>query len=313
MSEEMGGGMAAESTGGDFGDNGGDEGMEAGSEQNSERGKEKPKAPQPKKPVPKMRQVKVNGRVEYVDEDAVIRDYQKYKAADERLRTAAQKEAEAEKLRRQLEEDPDSVFKDPKLSGRRRELAMKWLEESIAEEVQSKDPRDAELEELRAWKKQQEDLKAEEETKAKEAEKQKFVETRKTAISQTLRDAMEASQLSAHPESAAATLREMAVYMRAAREAGEEVTADELVQHIHNSRFQQMYTLAHQFEGDELIDFLGEEIVNRIRKADLDRIRKRRGETPVQSYRSESFQQAKPSQGKFIDPADERFAFRTAR
>jgi hypothetical protein len=96
---------------------------------------------------------------------------------------------------------------------------------------------------------------------------------------------MEQTHLSQHPESAAAVLREMALYMRAAKERGEDVTPDEIVAHIHNTRFHQMYTLANQFEGEELIEFLGEEIVTRLRKADLARLRK--GREQGQSHRSE--------------------------
>ena len=98
---------------------------------------------------------------------------------------------------------------------------------------------------------------------------------------------MKQTQLSAHPESAAAVLREMALYMRAARERGEDVTPQELVEHVHNNRFHQFYTLAQQFEGDELIEFFGDEIVNRIRKADLARLKAKR--EPQATYKNDQW------------------------
>ena len=103
-----------------------------------------------------------------------------------------------------------------------------------------------------------------------------------------LSKAMQATHLSKDPEVAASVLREMALYMRAAKERGEDVTPDELVEHIHNQRFTQFYSLAHQFSGEELVEFLGEEIVSRIRKTDLDRIRKSRQGGAPQSYRDET-------------------------
>jgi hypothetical protein len=186
-----------------------------------------------------------------------------------------------------LQEDPEAVLSDKRLPIDKQKLAVKWLEEQIRTELNPQDPRDAKLSEAERRLKEYEDR----DRQAAEAkEKQAYEaakEQRKTAIAQTLRQAMEATQLSAHPESAAATLREMAMYMRAAKERGEDVTPEELVEHVHNSRFHQLYTLAHQFEGDQLIDFLGEEIVNRIRKADLARLKAKR--EPQATYKSEAW------------------------
>lgn len=259
--------------------------------------------------APKMRQVKINGEVQYIDEDKVFRDYQKYQAGEQKLREASQMRESAEQFYKRLEEDPDAVFRDPKLSAHRRKLAEKWMLEAIEEDSIEVDPRDLRAQELErqlaAYKKRDTD----EKEQAELSEREKFVESRKTAISQTLADAMQATHLSAHPESAAATLREMAVYMRAAKERGEDISADELVEHIHNSRFHQMYTLAHQYEGPELIEFLGDEIVNRVLKAQLEKIRASRN-MPVQSYRGEENSSRTQSQSRFIDPSDERIALR---
>lgn len=272
-------------------------------------GKEKQKP----RPIPKMRTVKVNGQVEHVDEEAVFRDYQKYRSGEEKLRTASEKQASIDAFYKRLEEDPEAVLTDKKLPIKRRELAMKWLTEELEEELAPNDPREKELKELRDKLKSHEDKEAEDKKKAMDDENTKLIESRKTAISTVLSEAMKSSQLGDHPESAAATLREMAVFMRACKARGEDVTAEDLVQHIHNNRFHQMYTLAHQYEGDQLIEFLGEEIVNRIRKADIERIKKRR-QTPVESYRSTAPRgQQQGGEPRYVDPTDERFALRAGR
>lgn len=313
MSEESGtvsgGGAEVSNTGGDHG---GDDGMEAGGEERREQ-----QPPKLKKPAPKMRQIKVNGQVEYVDEDGVFKDYQKYRASDERLKAAAQKEAEINKMYKQLEDDPDEFFrKNPKLSGKKLELAMKWMEESLQEEVTPKTQEQIELEELRAWRKDQEDKQKADKQKDEEEQKTKFRDARKTEISTKIAEAMQATPLSAHPESAGQIMKEMAAYMRAAREQKIDVTPDELVEHVHNIRFKQFYTLANTMEGGELIEFLGPDVLKRIRKHDLEQLRKSR-EMPVESYRSpEGFSQKSGASGRqqqFIDPNDARMASRSMR
>ena len=260
-----------------------------------------------KRKTPKMRKIKVNGAEEFVDEDAVFRDYQKYKAGEQKLREAAEMRESVEQFYRRLMDDPDAVFRDPNLKGKRRELAEKWLIEELEAEQRQVDPREEENFTLKERLRQYEEKEQRAQQEAEQSEREKFVNSRREALSQTIAKAMEATHLSKHPESAAATLREMAVYMRAAKERGEEVTPDELVAHVHNNRFHQMYTLAHQYEGPDLIEFLGEEIVNRIRKADLERLRAQRNQ-PAATHRAEAPTGRGPQ--KFIDPQDERFAMR---
>jgi hypothetical protein len=225
---------------------------------------------------------------DFVDEATIERDYKKWKGADSKFREAAKIKSESESFMQRLQEDPESVLNEKGLSVNKRKLAEKWLLEQLEEEMNPVDPRDAQLSERDRRLKEYEERDAKE---AKDKETQQYEaqkEQRKAAISETLSEAMKQTQLSAHPESAAAVLREMALYMRAAKERGEDVSPQELVEHVHNNRFHQMYTLAHQYNGDELIEFLGEEIVTRIRKADLSRLRQSR--EPKATHKSESWE-----------------------
>lgn len=243
--------------------------------------------PEPKKKVPSYRKIKVgNEEVALSDED-IARDYSKWKAADQKFREASEGRKSIEAFMKALEEDPEAVLSDKRLPINRKKLAEKWLLEQIEAELNPTDPKDAKLSEAERRLKEYEDKeKAVAEAKAKE-DYQRVLDQRKQVIGNTLAEAMKQTQLSAHPESAAAVLREMALYMRAAKERGEEVSPQELVEHVHNNRFHQMYTLAHQFEGDDLIEFLGEEIVNRIRKADLARLKAKR--EPQATHKNDSW------------------------
>jgi len=259
----------------------------------------------PAKP-PKMRKVKVNGQERFVSEDQVFRDYQKYESADLRLKEVAKKE----QFFRDLEENPEKFFNDPKLSAKKKEWAMQWLAEDLDDQFNPKDPKDIKMSELERELNEfrERDRQAQEETE--QTERQKFVESRKTAISQTLHEAMQLSHLSGHPESAAATLREMALYMRVCKENGTEVTAQDLVAHVHQSRFSQMYMLAQQFKGPELIEFLGPEVIKRIREADLSNHRASRNNRQPQEWRNTESSSSKGSQPSFIDPNELRWKMR---
>lgn len=263
-----------------------------------------PKEAAPKKKVPAFKKFKVGDEEVALSEEDIARDYSKWKAADQKFREAAEARKSVEAFMKALEEDPESVLNDKRLPLNRRKLAEKWLLQQIDEELNPPDPRDAKLTEAEKKLKEYEERERKEAEEKQKQEREALREQRKTAISNTLNEAMKSSQLSAHPESAAAVLREMAMYMRAARVRGEEVTPQELVEHVHNTRFHQMYTLAHQFEGDELIEFLGEEIVNRIRKADLARIREKR--QPIATHRDDSWAPSERKPAKRMDAWEAR-------
>ncbi|MHA0111039.1 hypothetical protein ACXYUI_28465, partial [Klebsiella pneumoniae] len=88
------------------------------------------------------------------------------------------------------------------------------------EELNPPDPRDAKLTEAEKRIKEYEDREKAEKEAKEAAEYEAAKEQRKLAISETLHKAMQSTQLSKHPESAAAVLREMAMYMRVAKERG---------------------------------------------------------------------------------------------
>jgi hypothetical protein len=274
-------------------------------EETTEGEGKKPKAPAvPKPKAPQVRKYKIGEEEVSLTDDDIKRDYSKWKASDKAFREAAQARKATEDFMKALQEDPEKILSDKRIPLDKRKLAEKWLLESIDSELNPTDPRDAKLTDIEKKLKEYEDRdkKAAEEKQSQEYEQAK--EQRKQAISQTLLKAMQSTHLSADPETSASVLREMALYMRACKERGEDVTPDQLVEHIHNQRFTQFYALAHQFNGDELIEFLGDEIVNRIRKTDIERIRKARGGgAPDKSYRDENRANNQPSQTrKTMDP-----------
>lgn len=274
----------------------------AESKETAEKKEEKPK-PKP----PKMRKIKVDGKEEFVDEDSVWRDYQKYRAGEKRLSEAAKLKQETEEKLARIKEDPYSVLSELGLDPS--ELSEKWLRQKLEEEFADVDPREKQMRELQKRLEDYERREAEAKEEQEMSAREKFIESRKEALSKTLAEAMESSILSKNPETQAALLREMALYMRAAKEQGEDVTAQDLVEHIQSNRFKQYHMLANQFEGDELIEFLGKDVVAKIRKADLERLRSKR-QSPAQSWKAEAPAVPQDRKSKFINPSDYRFAMR---
>jgi hypothetical protein len=297
-------GLAAPSAPSESADTSPDVSRETDESNEKEERAEPKKEAKPKQP-PKMRKVKVDGKEEFVDEDSVWRDYQKYRAGEKRLQEAAKLRQEAEERMAKLKDDPYSVLSELGLDPS--ELSENWLRKKLEEELDF-DPRDKEMRELQKrlseYESKEQRAKEEQEMTARE----KFVESRKEALSKTLAEAMESTLLSKHPETSAALLREMAMYMRTAKENGEDVSPQELAQFVENNRFKQYHMLANQFEGEQLIEFLGKDIVNKIRKADLERLRGKKAAT-TQSWKTEQPVVDK-QKSKFINPSDFRFALR---
>jgi hypothetical protein len=247
---------------------------------------------------------KVNGKELDVYEDEVVRDYQKYASADEKLREAAQKRKEIEAFYEALENDPESILNDKRLPINKRELAMKWLTEQIEEELAPQDPREAEYREMQKKLAEYESKEQREADTRAEQERRQLVDQRREMIANTLSKAMELSPLSKDPEIAAAALRDMAMHMRVCKEAGYDVSPEELAAHVEKKNLKSYHGLANRLEGDELISFLGEEIVQKIRRADLSRIKKSRETPPAET--ADHWESRKEQVRRLYDPSELR-------
>lgn len=308
MSEGMAAPSApAESSGSDSSESSNEENKNQESESQSAEPKREKETKQ--KTPPKMRKIKVDGKEEFVDEEQVWRDFQKYKASDKRMQEAARLKAEAEEKYTKLKSDPLSVLLDENLGLDPEELGQKLLEKYYERQYEEIDPRDKEMKELQKRLADYEQREKQAQEEAEMTERERFIESRKEALSKTLAEAMESTVLSQNPETSAALLREMALYMRAAKEAGEDVSPAELAQHIEGNRFRQFHMLANQFEGQQLIDFLGKDVLNKIRKADLESLRSKR-QQPTQTWKPDTVQPREGSKAKHTNINDIRFALR---
>lgn len=273
------------------------EGQGEESSQGQEQNQDGRNPPAPKAP---KRFIKVDD--ESIDEETIARDYKKWKGADQKFREVAQARQSIEAFYEALQNDPEKVLGDPRLPIKKRELAMKWLREQVEEELQEVDPKDQKLSEVEKELKKYKDQEAKQKQDAEKQEYQKVVDSRREAIATTLTKALELSPLSKSPDVQAEVLKEMAGYLRMCRQAGHDVTPDELAAHVQRNRMSSYHTLANQLEGDELIGWLGEAIVKKIRKADLARI-DRQHQAPPPDVAEDWSPSERKQKREIIDPA----------
>jgi hypothetical protein len=250
----------------------------------------------------RMLEATVNGRKVKVSEDDLLRDFSKYNSADEKFREAAQGRKEIAEFKRMLAEDPESVLNDPNLPFDRRKIAEKWLMAELEKEMSPQKSKEQErIEELQRENEQYKNRDQEEMTKKEQAEFQKIVESRREVIAKTFQEALALSPLSKDQATSAEVVREMASYMRLCKEAGHDVTPAELAKHVED-RFMNSYkALTENMSGEDLVGFLGKDIINKLRQYDLGQLEARRGNRSPDT--SQNWQQSETRQKReFTDP-----------
>lgn len=240
---------------------------------------------------------------EKVDLDTLKKERNKYKAADSKFREVAAARKEIDAFYHKLQNNPEELLNDPKLPIKKRELAEKWLMEQLEADLgQPQDPREIELAEYKKKLEEYQNREKEELTKREQAEYQALVEQRREHIATTLSKAMELSPLSKDPEVAAATLREMAAYLRMTRQAGYEASPEEIAQHVESRHMNSIARVVAKLDGDELLAFadkLG--LTDKVRKADLSRLQRSREQPAPQVVHDWQSSSGKPKRD-FVTP-----------
>ena len=256
---------------------------------------EKPEEPKPKQP--KLRKIKVGDAEELVDEDELVRDYQKFRGAEKKFREAAETQKKIEAFMEKLQADPLAVLNDSRIPLNRRKLAEDWLLQELEAEMLT--PEQRRLKELeQKTQTYEEQLKAQQEAQA-QAEREQALEMKRQELAQTFQKAMQATELSKDPEVATEALREMALLARAAKEQGLAVTPEELAERVNLKYYKASHRLLNSMSGEDAIEFLGPEIVKKINKAVIAKHKSQ----PAQTHKDDSWQvQSKPTTPKRIDP-----------
>jgi hypothetical protein len=255
----------------------------------------------PEQKEKRLLKAKINGREVEVDEETLIKRYQKEESADQKLREVAAMRKEVENFYETLLTNPEAILNDPRIPLKKRELAEQWLMDTLSEELgEPQDPRDKKLKEVEGKLKTYEEREAEEKSKAEQAEYQKVVETRREQIASTLTKAIEASPLAQDPDTQAATIKEMALYMKLCRDAKYDVTPEEIAAHVEKKHNKSIQHLVSKLKGKQLIQYLGDNIINEIRRYDLEQLQQSRALPPAEQ--ASSWEPREKKTREFVDP-----------
>lgn len=256
------------------------------------------------KPQPRILKTKVDGREVEVDEETLLRNYSKYSAADKRFAETAKMKKEVEAFQKRLEEDPESVFNDPKLTFNKREMAEKWLMAELQREMEPELTAEQQrIKELQEENEKYKNKEQEELTAKEQAEFQQIVEQRREQISSTLQEAINMSPLSKNPETNAETIREMAMYLRTCRDAGYDPSPTEIAEHVNNRYMSSFKNLTDNLSGEDLINVLGPSIIKKLRQYDLGQLESRNArQEPEQA--DAWVERESRSQREFVDPRE---------
>jgi hypothetical protein len=231
----------------------------------------------------KKYKVKVNGEDMEVTEDELIQGFQTRKAADAKFREAAMARKQAEEFISLLKKDPIKVLSHPSLGIEFRKLAEEYLYNQLEEEMM--DPKDRELKKYKAIMEEQERARDE---RAK-AEQEAQIEQLKAEYSQNyVKDITEALQNTGLPKNEF-TVKKIAFYMAEALKRGYSLTAKQVAPLVKEDYIKEQKALYSSLDGDMLVQLLGDDLVGKIRKYDVNKVK---AKTPPSTPKEQPVSQA---------------------
>jgi len=221
----------------------------------------------PAEPSGRRIKVKIDDEESELDEDEVIKGYQKAAASTKRFQEAAKLRKEAEELKEQMLKNPFSALSGKMDKRQLREMTEQWLLEQLDEDQLS--PEQKRLRELEAKEKSWQEEK--EDRERKEAEKQLQEESSKAAqkYEKEFVSALEARDL---PKSYA-TIKKMAYHVRNAAQQGYDLTVDEAADLVQEELQNDIKDLVGKLDAEQLIRVFGKDIADKIRKHDVAKIK----------------------------------------
>jgi hypothetical protein len=238
------------------------------SEQSSPESNQKPQN-QETKAAQELRKfkLKVDGREEELDEEAVIRYASKGKAADKRFEEAAQMRREAEQFVSMLKKDPIKVLSDPKIGHDFRMLAEEYLAKQLEQELMSPEQRKAR--EMETKLREYEERERVESEQKRQSEMQQLEARAAEDYSKKITSALEMGGV---PKTAR-TVKRMAELMHKNLAHGFDLEPAHLAEMVREDYLNEIKELFGASDGDTLLKLLGDDNSKKIRQADLNRLK----------------------------------------
>ena len=251
-------------------------------EQPQEQAQQQPLTEAQKEAI-RRHKLKVNGREIEVDEAEVIRRAQLASAADEKFREAAEMRKAAEQFFETLKTNPKAILMNPEFQQMIgfREIAEEYLGTELKRELM--DPVQRELEDLRDFKKKQEEsLKSQEQerlTKAQQAELQQLQQRAMQEYDTKITEALQTSSLAKTPEA----VSRVVAYMEKALANGYDIDPATAVGIVQDQYRADLQAMAGNLDGEQLVKFFGDDIIKKLRKYDLTRIKSQLAPQPQEA------------------------------
>lgn len=231
--------------------------------------------------------VKVNGKSVRMSKNEVLNYASMSHAANSKFEEAAKLRKSVDKIISTAKDNPIQALMDPALGLTKEQIRVaveQWYhDEYVVNEALSPDQKRAK--ELEAKLKTYEQAEQEKIRQQQEAEELELTNKQREYLQNQIIEALDRSGL---PKTKLIASR-MAFYMRQNMANGWEAPIDLIVKQVRNERQSLMQGEVGGLEGQDLIDYLGgDEVVNKIRKYDLQRLREQRAsKTPAFSAPSQ--------------------------
>lgn len=210
--------------------------------------------------------IKIDGEFVEVDEDEVVRDYGKGKAADKKFQEAAALRKEAISFIEALKRDPVSVLTNPKLGINLREIAETHLLQILEDEMM--DPKDKEIRDLKRDKeKRDKDEQARKERQEAE-ELEAYTQKAREEYERSFQECLASSGLPKTPH----TVKRLAYYMSKGLERGLNLQPSDVVHKVKAEYLEEQKSLFSDLDGENLLQLLGDDLAKKIRKYDTSRV-----------------------------------------
>lgn len=249
-----------------------DDARKAEEEENEEKENPKPEAKK-KDDKPKEKRIlklKINGKEEdfdATDDGVVAAEIQKGRAAQEKFKEASTIRKQALNFVEALKTNPIAALSHPSLGLDLKKICEEYLYENVVkQEMMSPEERQREQEkrELEAYRKAEADRKAQKENQDKETMKEKY----RQDWSVKFKDALSQTGLPATDW----TVKRMAEYMKVAISKGHKhIQPIDVAKQVKEDWERAAKDLYSSVDGEKLIELIGKDNVDKIRKANLKR------------------------------------------
>lgn len=235
-------------------------------------------------------EVKVNGRVTKMTREELIGHAQMSQAAQERFQEASRIKKQVDSLIQTAKSNPIEALMNPELGLSKdqiRDAFEKWYAKEYIE-PETLSPQELQykraMEENQRYKQQEQEFQAKQQQEALE----KMTVAQRDVIQQQIIDAMDKSGLPKTPFYA----QRMAFYMLQNARNHFDAPVEMIVSQVKREERDRLQGITKDAPVEYLIETLGEDVINKIRKWDLERLRAKRNFQPAQG----SYQEARSSQ-----------------